>query len=307
MQTNPVTSKNNLITCHILRRAPSHALVFASFFSLFSILGISAPARAVTTFVPTAGLAASSFVVGAIAATESALDETRSLWNRRLLGNGGLLLMGIDPDPAVYLEGTSVIRYPSSLLEYAGITWYGPFSDMSTGDTGPVAGPGAIQGSGFTDQVDVFRSQGPNSAIEFRVDDSAGVLTVEWAANPGIQAINGTSVNIFGFVFRNTSGTDLSISSLSPDSATANLFQDTAAQSLTCKPSGELIPRECGYPSEPIRFGVQTDVPGPVPLLGLAAAFGYSRKLRKRLKAGKCNYIQSVHDGDDGHDGPERR
>ncbi|MFM7753978.1 MAG: hypothetical protein ACKO58_06260, partial [Cyanobium sp.] len=30
-----------------------------------------------------------------------------------------------------------------------------------------------------------------------------------------------------------------------------------------------------------------SDVPGPLPLLGAAAAFGYSRKLRARLKKGK--------------------
>ena len=29
------------------------------------------------------------------------------------------------------------------------------------------------------------------------------------------------------------------------------------------------------------------DVPGPLPLLGVAAAFGYSRKLRKRIKESK--------------------
>lgn len=32
----------------------------------------------------------------------------------------------------------------------------------------------------------------------------------------------------------------------------------------------------------------QESVPGPLPLLGASAAFGYSRRLRRRLKAGTC-------------------
>jgi hypothetical protein len=31
--------------------------------------------------------------------------------------------------------------------------------------------------------------------------------------------------------------------------------------------------------------GLGDEVPGPLPVLGIAAAFGYSRKLRKRIQA----------------------
>jgi hypothetical protein len=39
----------------------------------------------------------------------------------------------------------------------------------------------------------------------------------------------------------------------------------------------------------------ETEVPGPLPLLGLGAAFGYSRKLRKRIKTSKTPEIMSTN------------
>jgi hypothetical protein len=35
-------------------------------------------------------------------------------------------------------------------------------------------------------------------------------------------------------------------------------------------------------------------VPGPIPLFGVAAAFGYSRKLRKRIKTSKLPEVMSA-------------
>ena len=55
------------------------------------------------------------------------------------------VVLTADPDPATYLSGTSVFAFPDELLEFTGLTWYGAFSDMSTGDFGPVAGSGAIE------------------------------------------------------------------------------------------------------------------------------------------------------------------
>lgn len=34
-----------------------------------------------------------------------------------------------------------------------------------------------------------------------------------------------------------------------------------------------------------------TPVPGPLPVLGAASAFGYSRRLRRRLRASSCAYL----------------
>lgn len=40
---------------------------------------------------------------------------------------------------------------------------------------------------------------------------------------------------------------------------------------------------------------VRTPVPGPLPVLGAAAAFGYSRRLRKRLKGSKLMQSRAIH------------
>jgi hypothetical protein len=45
-----------------------------------------------------------------------------------------------------------------------------------------------------------------------------------------------------------------------------------------------------GEKIQPIRH----DVPGPLPILGTAAAFGYSRKLRKRIKSSKPEVISTT-------------
>jgi hypothetical protein len=41
-------------------------------------------------------------------------------------------------------------------------------------------------------------------------------------------------------------------------------------------------------PSDRIGFRVAIRVPGPLPLFGLAAGYGWSRRLRKRIKLGKA-------------------
>jgi hypothetical protein len=218
-------------------------------------------ALATTAAVPTAGIAVTSYVVGAAGATEGALEETRGKWERKLLAFGGLLLMGIDPDPATYLSGTSVIAFPDEYLEFQQLTWYGAFSDMSTGYTGPVAGPGAVQNSGFFDDVSVFEPQAPNPDITFSTSVIDAILTVSWSADPGISA-EGESVNIFGALFKSISTEDLFFETMGPNDPLANFYQDTGAQSLQCIPPGYTEPQTCGYPDEPITFRI-TQVPEP--------------------------------------------
>lgn len=191
---------------------------------------------AVVATIPTTGIAATSVVVGAAATTEGSLEETRSKWNRKFLTFGGLLLATVDPDPATYLSGTSVIHYPEELLEFQQLTWFGPFSDMSTGEMGPTPTSGAVQGSGFTDDVQVFVPQGPNPDLSITSSVSGdGVLTVSWNADPGIIA-DSESANIFAAVFSSISEEDLFFEVMEAGNPLANFSQDTSAQSLTCIP-----------------------------------------------------------------------
>lgn len=241
----------------------------------------SKPTMAVTAAVPTVGLAVTSVVVGAVAGTESAIEETRSKWNRKLLGFGSILLLAVDPQPASYISGTTSLTFPDEFLRFEGLTWFGPFSDGSTGDLGPVAGPGAIQGSGFTDDVSLFVQQLPNSSLEVNTSVSGGVLTVSWSTDPAIQA-DRDPVNIFGAVFTSIWPQDLQFGTADAG-VPANLFQNIAQQSVVCIPSDETQPRQCGYPNEPIGFTV-TPVPIPAALpifaTGLVGIACFSRRQR---------------------------
>lgn len=262
-----------------MREKLKHGIVIGS--ALVAAVGVADRAWSATAAVPTAGVAVTSILVGAAGATESGLDDTRSKWNRRVLGFLSIVVLTADPDPATYLSGTSVFAFPDELLEFTGLTWYGPFSDMSTGDTGPVAGPDAIQGSGFVDDVQLFKPQAPNPFLDITTTVIDGKLTVSWTANPGIEAAS-TSVNMFGAAFTNISGRDLPFAITPPGSPSANLYQITSAQSLVCIPPGEKIPRGCGYPDEPIRFAI---IPEPATLtlfaIGLTG-FAASRKQKRK-------------------------
>jgi hypothetical protein len=240
---------------------------------------------AVTAAVPTVGLAVTSVVVGAAAGTESALEETRSKWNRKLLGFGSILLLAVDPQPASYISGITSITFPNEYLQFQGLTWFGPFSDGSTGDLGPVAGSGAVQGSGFTDDVPLFVQQPANSSLDVNTNVSGGVLTVSWSTDPAIQA-DGDPVNIFGAVFTSIWPQDLQFGT-APAGAPANLFQNITLQSVICIPSDETQPRQCGYPDEPIGFTV-TPVPIPAALPLFATGVGAVAYAGRRRKAAQA-------------------
>jgi hypothetical protein len=94
----------------------------ATLVPLVAFTGSPKRASAVTITLPTAGLAATSTVVGAAATAEGSIEDTRSKWNRKFLIFSGLLIVTVDPDPAAYLEGKSVITFPDKLLEFQELT-----------------------------------------------------------------------------------------------------------------------------------------------------------------------------------------
>jgi hypothetical protein len=201
----------------------------------------------------------------------------------------GTLVVAVDPEPATYLRGTSVIVFPDDLLRFEGLTWYGPFADDTNGDVDP--GPEAmnpVQGSGFSDVVDISVRQRPAPDLEVNeVSVENGVLTVSWNAPNGIGT-EADPVNIFGAIFSNISSNLLHFSIVPPiaanadDADDANLYQDASEQDLVCMPSSDEPPQRCGYPEEAIGFSVEpVSVPEPTSsallLSGLLALFAVYR------------------------------
>jgi hypothetical protein len=66
-------------------------------------------------------------------------------------------------------------------------------------------------------------------------------------------------------------------------SFTPSLTSQTFTQSFSATPSGNLVANSLGtiYSITP---GPASEVPGPLPILGAGAAFGFSRRLRHRIK-----------------------
>jgi hypothetical protein len=57
----------------------------------------------------------------------------------------------------------------------------------------------------------------------------------------------------------------------------------------------EIVPVAVPWPADvPNVWADVTEVPGPLPILGAAAAFGYSRKLRKRIKSTEPEVISTT-------------
>ena len=83
------------------------------------------------------------------------------------------------------------------------------------------------------------------------------------------------------------------------------LYGPSFAHKIETSFFGSNVTGEVFTPSSSIAYGYRTDVtgtyatatlapppaavPGPLPLFGAAAAFGFSRKLRKRINASKCD------------------
>jgi len=100
----------------------------------------------------------------------------------------------------------------------------------------------------------------------------------------GFTVVGGLPVTEYGnattWVGTDPNGNTLSFLNLNP--ATSACFYDINPQN--CGPyTGRLDFVAGGRIEGPVQFA-STPVPGPLPVLGAAAAFGYSRKLRKRIK-----------------------
>ena len=99
----------------------------------------------------------------------------------------------------------------------------------------------------------------------------------------GLSAGSETSWSSFE-IFINTSRLPAGAGTFGPNSKFSFAAWSFGTQEPFDEAAGCLNPLGCTAP-QPVPGGDPTAVPGPFPLLGVGAAFGYSRRLRRRMKS----------------------
>ncbi len=124
-------------------------------------------------------------------------------------------------------------------------------------------------------------AEGPNTC------DATSSCVVKVTNNGGTGAATGTYLSQLGFQF-NVQGGEL-VSWIG--NGTADGWPAPGGSRLDLGGPSSLAfgvcsdPRDCpSTVSGPVTFSPASSVPGPLPLFGAAAAFGFSRKLRNRIK-----------------------
>ena len=136
----------------------------------------------------------------------------------------------------------------------------------------------------------------PLGTFDFCFIDSGANCTGAGSGTTGLQPNQAGSVR---FKIASTLGSTLAVSeaiksfiggqSLSGPYAVATRWQGIGTDGCSDKVPGYVCPT--GDPGcDPPPFTPPDEVPGPLPLFGAAAAFGYSRKLRRRLQDSRLNF-----------------
>ena len=234
---------------------------------LGSLAAFARPALAAAGAVPTAGLAATSLVVGGAGAVLS------DSWWVRALGYGVGL---VDPDPATFYEGKIVIAYPADLLSITSVGWFGNFAANPSLAVPPVVSSPFFELDPTNTPYNL--GQAPAPSLRTSMSTSGGLLTIRFDAPGGISVDQGAHFNLLAFTFQNISGQDLLWRTVGP-SGSANFYSDAAQQILTCRPDPNyLTPVTCGNDTEAYRYQV-TAVPEPssMILLGTGASVLFLR------------------------------
>lgn len=127
-------------------------------------------------------------------------------------------------------------------------------------------------------------SQGING-FKIKFDQAVTIYSFLLASDPGVQNIDSATV---GFSLDNVTFNSSPIFSDSDKGTLISLltpFNAPANTDIFVKTTATL---KIGFDSGVIRLAT-LQVPGPLPVLGAAAALGWSRKLRKRIAAQKFN------------------
>lgn len=160
----------------------------------------------------------------------------------------------------------------------------GVFNYPTDGNSGPVVNPDSIPHS-LPDQL--FNPGGLGLGFDpasFAVGTPAAFTSFPSSSLDNLFSFGGITFDIGKF---GTPGDESSFVSDEP----YQLF--TVAYNSTSTTTGQNL-KAGDYAGCPGSCEVAVPVPGPLPILGAAAAFGWSRKLRKRLKSSKPELISTT-------------
>ena len=162
----------------------------------------------------------------------------------------------------------------------------GVFNYPTDGNSGPVVNPDSIPHS-LPDQL--FNPGGLGLGF-----DPAGFTFGTPADFTSTSFPSSSLDNLFSF-----GGITFDIGTFSTPGVESSFVFDepyqlfTVAFNSTSTSTGESL-KAGGYAGCPGSCAGAVEVPGPLPILGAAAAFGFSRKLRKRLKSSKPEVISTT-------------
>jgi hypothetical protein len=200
---------------------------------------------AAAIFVPFSfGFSVFSVAVGVVGVASSAtgIGGPSGTGGRVAQGAGSVAVGALDPSPGTFYTGQVVIDYPTDLLAFDGIGWYGPFAADPSQPTPPISNTAFLATGGPYDVI-----QGPAAGLDVQItnDSVAGVLTLTFSSSSGITVPGNTDFNFANLLFSNISGQTLYWTVAAP--GTANFSQSTPQQYLTCEPNPTyLAPVNCG-------------------------------------------------------------
>ena len=202
---------------------------------------------------------------------------------------GTVVTLVIDPSPIGYISsGSFETDYPSDLLEYDSSGWLGPWGlepSLATLTANPDAD---LVGTSFYVQQ-------PSASLLASVSPSPGTVNIQydWGV-PGLP-VSGDPFNFFAVSFSVKKDFQITSAGAFVNGAVdpAGNFGVTNGGNVCYPPTFPSDSVDCGGEDKTDRYEI-SEVPGPLPILGAAAAFGYSRRLRKSIKASKPEVISTA-------------
>ena len=171
----------------------------------------------------------------------------------------------------IFESSSNVVVQASGSLDLTGLTSIGT---AACGVNGGLASVFAAVCTGPANPGFVFRIMGPSS-----FNGSVNIAPASSVSGLSTVLIGGAEIPYFGIQSSYISSTSINSSATFNGTTLAGLgFTTTGLIGTWTLSNGETINVVIGDPSPP-----SAATPGPLPLLGAGAAFGWSRRLRKRI------------------------